>query len=1309
MYAGGDLDGQAITPVKRRIHRIMKRIHLVHCLFVLVCIFGMVCQAGAGLDAPHNASKSIGCFSCHDMTSTESKLIPPMGHVAQDIDDTLFNNLCWSCHNDIIAPYVKTHSSLQGGDEYGNWAVECWVCHNQHTQEQNNVYGSSYGQLIRGNITLDNITGTVPAKSGNKSVIFLGSTGPKSFADGDSVYNGICEVCHTKTKYFRNNGTGIDQNHGGRNGTNCITCHNHTAGFIHGGGSGGGECITCHGHDVGYEYSTGEFSEGSGSTQSHSTHTENDTDDLKGPNISCIICHDINNYPYFLSGTDGDGDGKFSLAETDVCDSCHSPDGPFDGVGDVAFGAKSNWTNGVYSGNALAAGKEQWCVSCHDSGTSLISRQAPDVAGDNINNGYYQSGHGAFFTECDGCHGLSMSHNFDGKKTYDDVASNYKQGFRLININGADPLKTPRPEDDCNYTTTDYLLCFSCHSEANLLQDSRSKGVSDCTTNPFDNTAPILTGFRNEKDAGYGNNPTNIHWDHLVDINKVVGTNLWDSDGDGTSDSEASCMTCHNPHGDSLISNNSTPTVRMTKSKLDIRTGTDANGDYGLWGPDANMSCAWCHMAGPLKYYRDEPPPPNPTRPNTPINDTPADGATDLLQPLIVTASVFSDTDGIDTHQASQWLFSSANGEDFGYNQLYDSGVAAATTTLVPPISWTPGTTYYWKVRYQDNHAIWSEYSADTSFTLSSDAMPNQPVNLTPAQGAMNVDRRLTLEAAPFSDDDDISDTPQNSIWQVSTSDGTGFWSGMVYNSTSIPGSTSHVVPVQLDANSRYYWRTRSQDSAGNWSIHSEITSFTTSSLITKFEFEEGTGSVASDSEEDNDGSIINGAIWTTGFSGQGLYFDGTNDEMSWNYANEVPLNTFTMEAMVKATTTHQIDTEAISGTAGMSGQKYVFVTTAIGGSQAGAGVSVGTNGISVYEHSGGFLPPVAVYNPAAKNPVQPQLGTGWNHVVVTYTETQPRIYLNGRLVHTGLNSSMIDVFAPIQMGHGWYGGFTGTIDEVAIYNKALTQTEILQRCMELGQCTSADVDSDGVTDSVDNCPFEYNPNQADLYGNGIGNVCDYLGFWKLNEGSGFSTADESGRNHVRIATFDQWTTGVAGGSAFAGNNYNNVAIENMLDNHNGDFSLSVWLKFPTGTTNPKWSLGKGDAYNGIGFGIAHWVDTDTPIPPGLFLNDGTEEAAHRISLYASSIPRDTWGHFVWTIDRTNNIMKVYKNGQYENQLDISILGTNAVTESGVLDFATPTHMFTGALDNVAVYDFVLEPGDVQARCEADAGVGNCP
>ncbi|NIN34170.1 MAG: hypothetical protein GTO60_03315, partial [Gammaproteobacteria bacterium] len=210
------------------------------------------------------------------------------------------------------------------------------------------TYAIIYGKFVRAYITAPNratcsiianeyICGEYfyqPAK------FYDDSGGQNSFADGDSTYDGVCEVCHTQTNYHTNDPfTGTPGDHTHQLGTDCITCHNHLNGFGHGVGGGGTNCEECHGHDPGY----GGFQGGAGTYATHSTHTENDSDDLKGPNVGCSECHDTGNFPYFKSGADGNGDGKYDLSETDVCDSCHSPGGTYDGVDDASIGAKNNW------------------------------------------------------------------------------------------------------------------------------------------------------------------------------------------------------------------------------------------------------------------------------------------------------------------------------------------------------------------------------------------------------------------------------------------------------------------------------------------------------------------------------------------------------------------------------------------------------------------------------------------------------------------------------------------------------------------------------------------------------------------------------------------------------------------------------------------------------------------------------------------------------------------------------------------------------------------------------------------------------
>jgi hypothetical protein len=93
-----------------------------------------------------------------------------------------------------------------------------------------------YGQLIRDSILVNKTTGE------HRPVKLFDKTGTNSFADGDTTYNGVCEVCHTQTIFHTNNASS-DHTHYAAN--NCMLCHSHTEGL-----KGSGDCIACHSSSI---------------------------------------------------------------------------------------------------------------------------------------------------------------------------------------------------------------------------------------------------------------------------------------------------------------------------------------------------------------------------------------------------------------------------------------------------------------------------------------------------------------------------------------------------------------------------------------------------------------------------------------------------------------------------------------------------------------------------------------------------------------------------------------------------------------------------------------------------------------------------------------------------------------------------------------------------------------------------------------------------------------------------------------------------------------------------------------------------
>ena len=176
--------------------------------------------------------------------------------------------------------------------------------------------------------------------------------------------------------------------------------------------------------------------------------------------------------------------------------------------------------------------------------------------------------------------------------------------------------------------------------------------------------------------------------------------------------------------------------------------------------------------------------------------------------------------------------------------------------------------------------------------------------------------------------------------------------------------------------------------------------------------------------------------------TGKSLHFDGVDDYVKVSTFDFAVSNNFTMDLWVKPEKVITLPTETTSGIIGSTGQSYPLFPTLVGAygvddaTHSGAGVSVGTNGICVFEHAGGYLPALLVH---------PVAISGWTRVTVVYTNKQPSLYINGVLVKTGLTSPRSFVHPPLRdIGnsdfgtHNTYGPYQGSIDRIYILNNSV-------------------------------------------------------------------------------------------------------------------------------------------------------------------------------------------------------------------------------------------------------------------------------
>jgi hypothetical protein len=151
-------------------------------------------------------------------------------------------------------------------------------------------------------------------------------------------------------------------------------------------------------------------------------------------------------------------------------------------------------------------------------------------------------------------------------------------------------------------------------------------------------------------------------------------------------------------------------------------------------------------------------------------------------------------------------------------------------------------------------------------------------------------------------------------------------------------------------------------------------------------------------------------------------------------------------------------------------------------------GISIGNNTIKGFINAGvdGFKYSAEAISYTAGTIVESTIDLNWNHIAWTYDKSNLKLYVNGVLADTSPFAEAINT-NPFDLIIG--DDFNGLIDEVAIYERALKAEEVQQHYHNglFGYGYFAD----GVGDECDNCPYDYNPGQADRNSDGWGDACE--------------------------------------------------------------------------------------------------------------------------------------------------------------------------------------------------------------------------
>ncbi len=180
-------------------------------------------------------------------------------------------------------------------------------------------------------------------------------------------------------------------------------------------------------------------------------------------------------------------------------------------------------------------------------------------------------------------------------------------------------------------------------------------------------------------------------------------------------------------------------------------------------------------------------------------------------------------------------------------------------------------------------------------------------------------------------------------------------------------------------------------------------------------------------------------------FSTNTMAFNATNQGLNLQNYFSPTADNFTYEVWCKPNATRQVSPESTTGTEGTAGQRWAIYAD-FQNTNGGAGISVGTNGVSVFEHGAAYMPSLLVSD-------TPISSSAITQIVVVYTNKQPTLYINGQFNRTGLTSLRPIVYqAGSLIGYGSYGYYSGNIDIVKYFNVSLTASQVMQNYQALRQ-----------------------------------------------------------------------------------------------------------------------------------------------------------------------------------------------------------------------------------------------------------------
>ena len=477
-----------------------------------------------------------------------------------------------------------------------------------------------------------------------------------------------------------------------------------------------------------------------------------------------------------------------------------------------------------------------------------------------------------------------------------------------------------------------------------------------------------------------------------------------------------------------------------------------------------------------------------------------------------------------------------------------------------------------------------------------------------------------------------------------------------------------------------------------------------TTDLVAYWNFDEDSGPTAHDSAGTNDGTLLNGPVWTTGIVNGALEFDGNNDYVDVGYLGE--LSTWTISLWANS------DTQGTYHTFISQDQTSWNDDILFGICPQGTSWST-RDKIAVIFHRADYTEYVVEDNEDI------QIGQ-WYNTIVTYDGSTMILYVNSIQKDSVVATDLVISDQRWTIGrnpHDNYPSafrqFDGTIDEVILFDRGLSAAEVNDLyTYGIVEPNLINIEIEGPNEVAEETDTAYKA--IAVYDNNSTKDVTDQAYWAvmpdnyadIND-SGLLTTDQliMPTEDVTIyAEYQEGNTIVQGekdvqifalcpqGNALDFDGVDDYVDTTTLEEIDQPITISVWIKTYESGVN-KCIFGRNQAISPQGYFYENflWINSESHI------YYGDRPGGGGVSYLTSIEPIQTnkWYHIGITRD-ASSYARLYINGNLDNSHVVYDYDNTGV-DYRIGRINTGHYTFNGKIDQLMIYNRVLSSEEIQA------------